>query len=446
MDQTSLDKIIKKVENENRIFADKSSLDSLSIPSEIIGRDSETEKLVQYLASHKNGHVVPAISVYGRSGAGKSTLVKFICNGMPDISYCFINLRKSKTVFGIANLILGELGQPNLKSSEGMNMAIDKIGFAIESILKNEKKTLFVLVLDEFDVLFNDMRGKPSDFLYKLADLTENLRKKKYLLCTVMISNNVASDYELDDRVRSRIGSSEVFFEPYSHNDVVKMLRDRAKKAFSIPVSDEVLQQCASLSSSEHGDARRAIDLLRVAGEIAGRSEYGLDKYTVESAHAQLQEDRISKILSSASYHLKFVAYCLAWLCHVNGGWPTISAVYDYYCKNIAKDQKPLGYRRVAELLVDVQNSGLATSQSMARSKGGYGRGYKLEVEPKDVGEACFPGKWEIAEKMRVIEAQMAGMAKEKKRLNDIALRASAKKHPEAVLRNNMREQLENNG
>lgn len=434
MNPRDLNKIMHKVEKANRIFVDKSYLDPLMVPSEIVGRGKETEQIVRYFMGYKQGHVVPVISVYGRSGSGKSTLVKFICENMPEISFCFVNLRKSKTVFGCANLILGEMGRPNLKSSQGINMVIDQIGSAIESELKSSKKNLFVLVLDESDVLFYDTRGKPSEFIYKLVTLAESLRAKGYLLCIIMISNNVLSDYELDDRVRSRIGSSDVFFEPYSYNDVVKMLRGRAEKAFAITVGDDVLQHCADLSSQEHGDARRAIDLLRVSGEVAGQSGHDLTKYTVEKASAILQEDRVSKILASASYHFKLVCYSLAWVSYIKGGWCTTSEIYKQYCKEIVKGQKELGYRRVTEILTDIQNSGLVVSQPMAKSNGGYGRGYKLVVEPKMIGDACYPSRWEIAEKHREVELILAEMEKEKEKLVTIARRAGVKKNPSSIL------------
>ena len=63
---------------------------------------------------------MPFVSVYGRSGSGKFTVVKFVCENLDDenISYVFVNLRKARTVFGCANLILSELGQPSLKSAQ----------------------------------------------------------------------------------------------------------------------------------------------------------------------------------------------------------------------------------------------------------------------------------------------------------------------------------------
>jgi len=93
--------------------------------------------------------LVPVISVYGRSGADKSTVVKFVCQNMSDVLlFSFVNLRKTKTVFGCANLILSELGLPNLKSAQGMNKAIDSMEERILEILDVTSKTFPTYVTD----------------------------------------------------------------------------------------------------------------------------------------------------------------------------------------------------------------------------------------------------------------------------------------------------------
>src|ERR671910_718807 len=257
VDKQDLKRISAELEKENLLFANKAFLDNLTLPSQIIGRERKAKELVRFLLGYKQGLVVPFVSVYGRSGSGKSSIVKFVCENLSeDISYAFVNLRKARTVFGCATLILRELGQPSLKSAQGINTAIEQISSAVEqrlSNMKNNNTELFVLVLDEFDVLLYDKRGKPSDFIYKLLVMEENLREKGYLMCIVAISNNVMSDYEIDDRVRSRIGNSEVFFEPYAQQAVLAILKDRAAKAFSQPVDYEILQYCADQSSQEHG-------------------------------------------------------------------------------------------------------------------------------------------------------------------------------------------------
>jgi cell division control protein 6 len=407
LDKHDLKRISAEVEKENLLFANKALLNNLTLPSEIIGREIKAKELVRFLLGYKQGFVVPFVSVYGRSGSGKSTIVKFVCENLDDydgdgddsISYAFVNLRKARTVFGCANLILTELGQPSLKSAQGINTAIEQISNAIEQRLSKNKKNnnakLFILVLDEFDVLLYDKRGKPSDFIYKLLVMEEKLREKGHLMCIIAISNNVMSDYEVDDRVRSRIGTSEVFFEPYTKQAVLAILKDRAAKAFSEPVNSEILQYCADQSSQEHGDARRAIDLLRVAVEIAGKRGEKISKMHVDAALARLQRDRVSTTLSSASYHLKLTATALARISYLKQEvWHSTSTVYNQYRHIITNDTKPLTYRRIAELLNELENMGLVTSHTSSKGRKGYGTQYKLVVPPEAIGKVCFPDWW----------------------------------------------------
>jgi cell division control protein 6 len=404
VDKQDLKRIYAEVEKENLLFANKTFLDNLTLPSQIIGRESKAKELVRFLLGYKQGFVVPFVSVYGRSGSGKSTVVKFVCENLDEdgISYAFVNLRKARTVFGCANLILRELGQASLKSAQGINTAIEQISSAVEQRLSNMKNNnntkLFVLVLDEFDVLLYDKRGKPSDFIYKLLVMEEKLREKGYLMCIVAISNNVMSDYEVDDRVRSRIGTSEVFFEPYTKQAVLAILKDRAAKAFSGPVGSEIMQYCADQSSQEHGDARRAIDLLRVAAEIAGKRGEKISKMHVDLALARLQKDRVSTTLSPASYHLKLTATALARISYLTQEvWHSTSTVYNQYRNILEKGDNtkpPLTYRRISELLTELENMGLVTSHTSSKGRHGYGTQYKLVVPPDVIGKVCFPDWW----------------------------------------------------
>jgi archaeal cell division control protein 6 len=412
VDKEDLERILADVEKENDLFADKRFLDNLTLPSQIIGREKSTKELVRFLLGYKQGLVVPFVSVYGRSGSGKSTIVKFICENLDEqnISHVFVNLRKARTVFGCANLILTELDQPILKSAQGINTATEHISNAIEQRLSNNNNNknnnnssghnntakLFILVLDEFDVLLHDKRGKPSDFIYKLLVMEEKLREKGYLMCIIAISNNVMSDYEIDDRVRSRIGTSEVFFEPYTQQAVLAILKDRAAKAFSHSVDYQILQYCADQSSQQHGDARRAIDLLRVAAEISGKKGERLNKMHIDAALTQLQKDRVSITLSSSSFHLKLAAAALARISYLTQeAWHSTSTINNQY-HLILKDDgvKPLTYRRIAELLTELENMGLVISHTSSKGRHGYGTQYKLVVPPEAIGKVCFPEWW----------------------------------------------------
>ncbi|MDE1766178.1 MAG: AAA family ATPase [Thaumarchaeota archaeon] len=385
---------LSQIERENSIFKNKGALDPLSLQTKIIGREKQIESLVRCLGQYKQGFMVPFITVHGRSGSGKSVVIKHVCGNLDGILSVSVNLRKSRTVFGATNVMLSELGRPNIRNSQGTNDAIEAIGDAIEAVLMQKQKTCFVLVLDELDVLFYDTRGRPSDFLYRLVTLGEDLRGKGLFLCIIGVLNNGLADYELDDRVRSRIGSTEIFFEPYAENRIFDILKERARDAFASPVSSEVLEYCAAVSSAEHGDARRAIDLLRVAGEIAGANNEVLQIKHADLARDRLQNDRVRLIVSEASYHFRVVCLALAKLVYtLDKDWHKTSAIYAEY-KSLVKNMKPLGSRRISELLTELKNGGLVMSQTASHGRGGYGTSYMLTVPPEAIGEGLGKEWW----------------------------------------------------
>lgn len=394
LNKKKIAEIRKKIEQKNSVFSEKRYLDSMFLPSKIIGREKEAELLLQSILSVADGFVVPFVSIFGRSGSGKSTVVKFVCENLSDLSCSvFVNLRKARTIFGCANLILAGLGYQNLKGSEGLGKAIDYLENKIESMLKKENKKYFVLVLDEYDVVFSDTRNNPSDFVYKLLQMEENLREKGFWLCTVTISNNAMQEYDLDDRVKSRMGSSEIHFAPYSKVDVLGILKDRAKKAFKISISEDILNYCAQLASSDHGDARRALDLLRVAGELCNGN---LKKEDVEKAHKTIQKDRVEEIVTNSSYHMRCVVAAVVSLAITgNDSWCATSDVFKKYSDIVSHKESPLKYRRISDLLVELENTGILVSRAYSRGRNGYGKEYKLKMDPSLIGPSVNQEWWD---------------------------------------------------
>ena len=102
-------KLLKKEIDRRDAFKDETYFDTLSAPKKILGREDKIEEFLGVIIGYKRGFVPPLVSVYGRSGSGKSTAIKFVLDNLPQISKSFVNLRKSKTVFGAVNLILEEL-------------------------------------------------------------------------------------------------------------------------------------------------------------------------------------------------------------------------------------------------------------------------------------------------------------------------------------------------
>jgi len=115
----------------------------------------------------------------------------------------------------------------------------------------------------------------------------------------------------------------------------------------------------------------------------------------IDAALARLQRDRVSTTLSSASYHLKLAAAALARISYLTQEvWHSTSTVYNQYRQILVEGTKPLTYRRIAELLTELENMGLVTSHTSSKGRHGYGTQYKLVVPPEAIGKVCFPDWW----------------------------------------------------
>jgi len=412
MVDAELDSIINKVEKEKKAFVKKSAFDTSNQPEKIVSRVNEVEKIVGYILDYKQQQVVPLVSIYGRSGTGKSTLVRHVCNYFPEVKLCFVNLRKAKTVFGTINLILNELDQPSLTSAQGMNLGMVKIREAILTVMKLEGKKLFVLALDEFDVIFYDKRGNPSDFVYKLVEMQAELKSKGCLAMIITISNNVLSDYDLDDRIRSRIGNSEIFFKPYTKEETLKILQQRSEEAFGKKIDNKVLEECAKISFLEHGDARRAVDLLRVSAEIAARERKEISVEHIKTASKQLQKDRVEEVISSLSHHSRLICLVLAVKTYLlDQKLHSTMSIYEKYKQYLQSE--PVSYRRFSELLKDLENTGFVNSDTRSKGQKGYSSEFQLLVDPRIVGELLAKEWWD------------ENVVKEKASMNKADLRAA---------------------
>jgi len=131
-----------------------------------------------------------------------------------------------------------------------------------------------------------------KDILYQLTRANERLKKGSLTL--VGISNDLTFKERLDPRVISSLSEEETVFTNYTVDQLKEILRDRIKAAFlNNVVEDSALNLCAAMAGREHGDARRAIDLLRVAGEIAEREQSDKVKEEhIRIASQKMEEDK----------------------------------------------------------------------------------------------------------------------------------------------------------
>ncbi|MCQ8892718.1 MAG: cell division control protein Cdc6, partial [Candidatus Methanosuratincola sp.] len=139
-----------------------------------------------------------------------------------------------------------------------------------------------------------------------------------------------------------------------------------------------------------HGDARRALDLLRISGEIAERN--GDTKVTedhVRMAQKEIEKDRVVEVIRTMPLHSKILILSLNLLGKGASKGGSTGELYDLYSK-VAKSMglEPLTQRRISDLINELDMLGIANAKVV--SKGRYGRTkvVSLSISAKNLKEA----------------------------------------------------------
>ena len=250
---------------------------------------------------------------------------------------------------------------------------------AIES-----RSSIVVVVMDEIDHM---VRREGDEILYRLTRANEELGSSR--IGIVGITNDIKFVETLDPRVRSSLGEEEIVFPPYNAEQLRNILKQRAVLAFREgAVGEEVIALCAALAAREHGDARRALDLLRVAGEIADRE--GSEKVTedhVYRARNEIERDRASEMISTLPVHGKLILYALLRIVG-EGREPTTGELYLAY-REIARKHglEPVTQRRASDIVSELDMVGIISALTINRGRYGKTRIIKLQVSPEVVLE-----------------------------------------------------------
>jgi cell division control protein 6 len=186
----------------------------------------------------------------------------------------------------------------------------------------------------------------------------------------------------LDPRVLSSLSEEELVFRPYDADELKNILSERAVLAFfDSALSAGALALCAALAAAEHGDARRALDLLRVAGEVAERKgATGVVDEHVREAEKHIEHNRVVEGLKNLTLHSKLVVLSVYHLKLANVNSAVTGDIYDVYselCMELGV--MALTQRRLCTLVNELDAMGLLNAKVV--SMGRYGRTKKIRLE-----------------------------------------------------------------
>jgi len=238
-------------------------------------------------------------------------------------------------------------------------------------------RTIFMIALDEADAL---IKARGDGILYELTRINETLSKSKVTL--IGISNDLRLKEFLDPRVLSSLGEEEIVFRPYDADELRNILAERARAAFcENALSDAALGLCAALAAAEHGDARRALDLLRVAGEVAERKgATTVVEEHVREAEKHIEHNRVVEALQNLTLHSKLVVLSVYHLNKANIHGAITGEISEVYNElNAELGVTPLTQRRLSTLVNELDAMGILNAKVI--SMGRYGRTKKIKLE-----------------------------------------------------------------
>ncbi len=380
---SDINKIFDSFSNDT-LFINKFILQTSYSPGKIPHRDNQIEQVASILAPALRGEKPSNLFVYGQTGSGKTLSIQFVKNeilkrakenNLPlRIEYLNCKMRKiSDTEYRIFAELIKKLGG-NVPAT---GLPTDQVYNKFIEIIEKEKRPI-ILILDEIDQAVK----KISDgFLYNLTRLNSELSQTQ--ISIIGISNDLKFLDSLDPRVRSSLGEEEIVFPPYNAIQLQDILKERAEQAFKKNVLDNgVIAKCAAYAAREHGDARRALDLLRVSGELAERQ--GCKKVTTEHldlANEKIDKDKITDVVSSAPKQFQLTLFSIINLTEKTKEKIYTGEVYNVYNEMCSKAKtEVLTQRRFSDIIGELDMMGLINAPVISKGRHGRTREIKLSV------------------------------------------------------------------
>ncbi len=388
MVQKGLSGFFEKFLTKESLFRNKTALQPNYTPDTISHRDKEIKQIASILAPVLRLEKPSNLFLYGKTGTGKTVCIKYTTaeilevakqRGLP-IKILYINC-KLKKVADTEYRLIAQLAREFGKAIPPTGLPTDEVYKIFYDALDNEKK-LILLVLDEIDQL---VKKTSDEILYNLTRINSELSNSQ--IAIIGISNDLVFTNNLDPRVRSSLSEEELIFPPYNALQIQSILKQRAKICFNDGVLEEgVLEKCAAYAAREHGDARRAIELLRVSAEIAERN--GFDKVKIEhldEAEDKIEKDRVFEIVASQPKQFQAILYSIIMICAKRKGAIFTGEIYELYkgvCLQVSL--RPLTQRRVSDVIAELDMLGIINAKVI--SKGRYGRTREISLSvPKQI-------------------------------------------------------------
>ena len=372
-----IDEIFRRAREGQPLFVDRNALSPEYVPDRLPFRDEQADSVAEVLAPVLHDSKPSNLLLYGKTGTGKTAVTRYVLTRLGKeveekrLITAYVNTRLANTEYKTLAFFAESLGLPEGKRIPFTGLSIGEVMDRIFDHIRVTQARV-VLVLDEIDYL---VKTFGDETLYKFT--RSNDRLSPGFLTLVGISNDLKFKEGLDPRVLSSLSEEEIVFSPYTVEELRGILSARAKTAFRPGVaSAAAINLCAAMAGSEHGDARRAIDLLRIAGEVAEREGLReIDDSCIRRASDKMEHDRVEEAIRSLPIQNKAILLAVSrFKTGTNTG--ELYLAYNNICRRLGVEA--LTQRRVSGILAELDLLGLIEASVV--SKGRRGRTKKIQL------------------------------------------------------------------
>lgn len=362
------------------------------MPEILPHREKEIKDLAAVLVPALRGETPSNVFIYGKTGTGKTAVAKFVGKELlkkgeetgKNVKFIYINCEVVDTQYRILQNIANHFIDEWNEHIPFTGWPTDEVFSKVKSMMDKEK-CVTVIVLDEIDKL------KGDEALYSLSRINSDLENAR--VSVIGVSNDLKFTEFLDPRVKSSLGEENMIFYPYDAEQLQDILRDRVETALKPDTLEgDVIPLCAALSAQEHGDARRALDLLRVSAELAERSKSPkITRNYVKQAQNKIEIDRIVEVVRTLPNQSKLILYSIMLFDKQNkkaGRIPamTTGEVYDIYKELCKKTHcSCLTQRRTADLISELDMLGIINARVISKGRHGRTREIQMSSSSKDL-------------------------------------------------------------
>lgn len=387
-----------------RIFRNKELVSVGTVPKEdrIVGRQQEIRNVVLSLEDLIYNDVPDNIQIYGKTGTGKSLVSRHVSSKIVEraredgvnATDVYIDCNSNNTVTRAARTLYfkiydeldnkyglindGTDGDIPPKRGVGWKTYTEKLWALFETYYDG-----VIIILDEIDLL-----NEFNNLLHAISRAREQEEVDTYISIILISNKTTQFKSKLNQRVKSSMQGSEFVFSAYSSRQIEEILQHRQDAFEEGVLSEDVIPAAADLAADEHGDARKAIELLNKAGMMARRNmENTVTTEHVREARDLVEADLLNKSIQSLPDQAKLVLYSLVKLVDGAKDTKSTSQIYDRY-QLVANDVEAtvLGYQRVSDLLDELEFLGVTESERLGRGdRKGIKKDHQLNHNPRIV-------------------------------------------------------------